>query len=107
MEMRLGRDGASCALLVSDPSVSSFHATLKLEAGQLWIRDENSNNGTLVNGEQYAQTELKRGDTVVFSATPIPGNERALMAHRSWVQNFAMNPLWPRPSIKFAYFDKG
>jgi hypothetical protein len=29
------------------------------------------------------------------------------MAHRSWVQNFAMNPLWPRPSIKFAYFDKG
>jgi len=37
----------------------------------------------------------------------IPGNERALMAHRSWVQNFAMNPLWPRPSIKFAYFDKG
>ncbi len=36
----------------------------------------------------------------------IPGNERALMAHRSWVQNFDMNPLWPRPSLKFAYFDK-
>ncbi|HJR93042.1 MAG TPA: ABC transporter substrate-binding protein [Acidimicrobiia bacterium] len=36
----------------------------------------------------------------------IPGNERALMAHRSWVQNFQMNPLWPRPSIKFQYFDK-
>ncbi len=36
----------------------------------------------------------------------IPGNERALMAHRSWVQNFEMNPLWPRPSLKFAFFDK-
>ena len=36
----------------------------------------------------------------------IPGNERALMAHRSWVQNFQMNPLWPRPSLKFALFDK-
>lgn len=36
----------------------------------------------------------------------IPGNERALMAHRSWIENFEMNPLWPRPSIKFAYFDK-
>jgi peptide/nickel transport system substrate-binding protein len=36
----------------------------------------------------------------------IPGNERALMAHRSWVQNFDMNPLWPRPSLKFVYFDK-
>ncbi len=36
----------------------------------------------------------------------IPGNEKALMAHRSWVQNFTMNPLWPRPSLKFALFDK-
>jgi len=36
----------------------------------------------------------------------IPGNEKALMAHRSWVQNFQMNPLWPRPSLKFALFDK-
>ncbi len=36
----------------------------------------------------------------------IPGNERALMAHRTWVQNFEMNPLWPRPSLKFAYLDK-
>ncbi len=36
----------------------------------------------------------------------IPGNERALMAHRTWVQNFQMNPLWPRPSLKFALFDK-
>lgn len=37
----------------------------------------------------------------------IPGNERALVAHRDWVQNFQMNPLWPRPSMKFALFDKG
>ena len=37
----------------------------------------------------------------------IPGNERALMAHRDWVQNFQMNPLWPRPSMRFALFDKG
>jgi peptide/nickel transport system substrate-binding protein len=36
----------------------------------------------------------------------IPGNEKALMAHRSWVQGFDMNPLWPRPSLKFAFFDK-
>ncbi len=36
----------------------------------------------------------------------LPGNERALMAHRDWVQNFQMNPLWPRPSLRFALFDK-
>ena len=36
----------------------------------------------------------------------IAGNEVALNAHRDSVQNFVMNPLWPRPSVKFAYFDK-
>ncbi|MDH3500056.1 MAG: ABC transporter substrate-binding protein [Acidimicrobiia bacterium] len=36
----------------------------------------------------------------------LAGNERALMAHRDWVQNFQMNPLWPRPSLKFALFNK-
>ncbi|HEU4321065.1 MAG TPA: ABC transporter substrate-binding protein [Acidimicrobiia bacterium] len=37
----------------------------------------------------------------------IAGNEVAVMAHRDWVQGFVMNPLWPRPSLKFALFDKG
>ena len=37
----------------------------------------------------------------------IAGNEVAVMAHRDWVQGFVMNPLWPRPSLKFALLDKG
>lgn len=36
----------------------------------------------------------------------IAGNEVALNAHRDHVENFVMNPLWPRPSIKFAYMSK-
>jgi peptide/nickel transport system substrate-binding protein len=36
----------------------------------------------------------------------IASNEVALNAHRDWVQGFVMNPLWPRPSIKFAYLSK-
>jgi peptide/nickel transport system substrate-binding protein len=36
----------------------------------------------------------------------LAGNEVALNAHRDWVQNFVMNPLWPRPGLKFALFDK-
>jgi hypothetical protein len=69
MEMRLGRDGTSCALLVSDPSVSSFHATLKLENGQLFVRDENSNNGTFVGGNRLMPgqwTHLAHGGSVRF-----------------------------------------
>jgi hypothetical protein len=52
MEMRAGRDGAVCQLLLNEPRVSGTHATLKVEGGQLLVRDENSNNGTFVNGQR-------------------------------------------------------
>jgi hypothetical protein len=54
MEMRVGRDAANCAILLTEPQVSSVHATVKLEAGQLMVRDENSNNGTFVAGVRVA-----------------------------------------------------
>lgn len=63
VEMRAGRDGSQCALLLSEPRVSAVHATLKLENGQLWLRDENSNNGTQING-----TRVPPGTWV-----PVPG----------------------------------
>lgn len=52
VEMRAGRDGAQCGILLTEPRVSGVHATLKIENGQLLARDENSNNGTLVNGNR-------------------------------------------------------
>ncbi len=54
VEMRAGRDGTQCGILLSEPRVSAVHASLKLENGQLLIRDENSNNGTLVNGNKLS-----------------------------------------------------
>jgi len=36
----------------------------------------------------------------------IAAQEGVVMAHRSWVQNFTTNPLWPRPSLKFALMGK-
>jgi hypothetical protein len=51
-EMRAGRDGASCQILLSEPRVSGVHATLKFESGQLFVRDENSNNGTSINNQR-------------------------------------------------------
>jgi hypothetical protein len=48
-EVRAGRDDSKCVVLLTDPGVSGVHATLKVEGGQLWIRDERSNNGTFVD----------------------------------------------------------
>jgi hypothetical protein len=36
----------------------------------------------------------------------IAGNETALNAHRDNVTGFVMNPLWPRPGVKFQFYDK-
>ncbi len=48
-ELRAGRDPNHCGIVFNEPRVSGVHATLKFENGQLLVRDENSNNGTLVN----------------------------------------------------------
>jgi hypothetical protein len=48
-ELRAGRDPNQCGIVFNEPRISGVHATLKLENGQLLVRDENSNNGTLVN----------------------------------------------------------
>jgi predicted component of type VI protein secretion system len=53
-EVRVGRDPAQCAVLLQEPRISGWHATLKFEGGQLWVRDESSNNGTYVDGARIA-----------------------------------------------------
>ena len=54
LEVRAGRDSATCQILLTEPRVSGTHATLKFDGGQLAVRDESSNNGTFVNGQRIA-----------------------------------------------------
>jgi pSer/pThr/pTyr-binding forkhead associated (FHA) protein len=75
-ELRAGRDPAQCGIVLTEARVSSVHASLKLEGGQLWVRDENSNNGTQVNGNRLSpgvwspvpQGSILRFGPVEFSA---------------------------------------
>jgi hypothetical protein len=53
-EMRAGRDAAQCGIALAEPRISAVHATFKLESGQLLLRDEHSNNGTLVNNNRLS-----------------------------------------------------
>ena len=71
-ETILGRDPAKCQIVLSEPRVSSMHAILKMEAGQLHVRDEQSNNGTYVNGNRIAPsvwTVAPGGSTLRFGPT--------------------------------------
>lgn len=72
-EVRAGRDEGKCVVLLTDPSVSGVHASLKVEAGQFWVRDERSNNGTFVDDSRLAPgawTRLDSGARLRFGPVP-------------------------------------
>ena len=53
-EVHVGRDPAQCPIFLAEPRVSGVHSSLKFENGQLFVRDETSNNGTFVAGSRIA-----------------------------------------------------
>ena len=54
LETKVGRDAAKCHITLTEPRVSGLHASLKVDGGQLYVRDEQSNNGTFVDGQRLA-----------------------------------------------------
>jgi pSer/pThr/pTyr-binding forkhead associated (FHA) protein len=69
VEMRAGRDGSQCAILLAEPRISGVHASLRIDAGQLWLRDEHSNNGSQLNGTRLAPgtwTPVPNGSLIRF-----------------------------------------
>lgn len=62
-EVVIGRTDEN-EVAIDHRSVSRHHAKIVVNQRSYRIMDLKSANGTLVNGEEYAQTELKRGDLV-------------------------------------------
>lgn len=65
----LGRE-PSCDIVLANKLVSKRHAMIYWEAGGFYIADQNSANGTLVNGQQItAPTPLQDGDRIEIGET--------------------------------------
>lgn len=62
-EVVIGR-GQENDIVVDHRSLSRQHAKLVFNGQSYRVIDCNSSNGTLVNGEKYAQVDLKRGDVI-------------------------------------------
>lgn len=58
--------GSEADCRFDDDGLSRLHATIYREGDRVWVVDENSTNGTFVNGENAAAagTPLKNGDTI-------------------------------------------
>lgn len=59
----IGR-GEDCDLVLRHPGVSRRHCVLEPREDGWYLRDEESANGTLVNGVRRAETRLEEGDEV-------------------------------------------
>ena len=63
--MSIGRDPSN-DLVLPDAMVSRRHAVVELRAGQFYLRDCNSSNGSLVNGDRVNERSLRDGDLVAI-----------------------------------------
>ena len=62
-EITIGRE-ASNGLAVIDPSVSRKHCAVRGQEGRFQVRDLDSRNGTLVNGNVIEEQWLQHGDEI-------------------------------------------
>ncbi len=54
-------------LVLNDITISGLHCKVLYQDGKVYLQDENSTNGTFVNGERiFEKTELHKGDKILL-----------------------------------------
>ena len=64
----LGR-GEEADVCVHDSWASRIHCRLVEQDGQLWVEDNNSSNGTSLNGKTSLRTKVQSGDELTVGIT--------------------------------------
>jgi len=64
LETRVIGRGADCDVQIAAESISLRHCQLTRKSDGWWITDEQSTNGTFVNGQRVSKALLSRGDRV-------------------------------------------
>lgn len=68
-ETFIGRDTKKCQIVLNDPEVSTVHAVIRKNGGEITLEDLNSSNGTILNGERINRSQLAPGDEFVIGGT--------------------------------------
>lgn len=74
LRMTLGR-GTDNDIIISDPGASRHHAEIVFNGDDWSVRDNNSTNGTFLNGEPVTQHVLHNGDVVELGTTRLEFRE--------------------------------
>jgi len=67
-ENRIGR-GLDCDVILADPLASRVHAIVVCNAGEWWVRDSSSRNGTFVNSQKIDEARLAEGSVLKIGST--------------------------------------
>jgi hypothetical protein len=112
-QLTIGRKPGN-KVFIDHPSVSAFHAELRLERGKLTIRDLDSQNGTFVNDEQITQCNLGHQDWVtigkhifivdLYGSLSVEVAENELRAHSSAVSSANQTMLMDPEEIRQGFF---
>ncbi len=87
LPLSIGREPGQ-GLVISHPLVSRHHCTLTHRDSSLWVKDLNSSNGTLINGERVLEAALHPGDKLTvgpltFVAVYQPDDLRSTVHQRA------------------------
>lgn len=63
-EILIGRDPAQSNLIIPEPTVSKVHCKLYSKENKIYIKDNESTNGTFVNNKRITETEIKSNDII-------------------------------------------
>lgn len=63
-EILIGRDPAQSNLIIPEPTVSKVHCKLYSKENKIYIKDNESTNGTFVNNKRITETEVKSNDII-------------------------------------------
>jgi pSer/pThr/pTyr-binding forkhead associated (FHA) protein len=61
--LTVGREAPS-GLVITDPKLSRLHFRIVCDAGRAILTDEQSRNGTYINGQRTKKRELRNGDII-------------------------------------------
>lgn len=100
----IGREPEAAMLAINDNSLSRLHASINREGERVWILDENSTNGSLVNNTPVPPvgTPLADGDEIIIGDTSIIVSfNKPTHAANSYSPSAVANPY--QPSVAAPY----
>lgn len=63
-EIIIGRDPTHSTLIISEPTVSKVHCRIYSKGNNVYIKDNDSTNGTFINNVRITEAEIKSKDMI-------------------------------------------